>query len=186
MTRHRFIILTFLALTSLVLLSCHSNKDSGKNRELFKDSLTTPSKHSDDQPLIARLIKNTDSDFFYGDTTPTRKICSQRVDYLGDFQNQKDETTFKIMTIQTEWGFNCRLTTIILVYSKTEEYLGYYYTNGILPTHIMSNGLVFDGVTIGDFSNGVPDSLQIDVNYWTTFQKKNGPLLQPRQLFDDY
>ncbi len=171
MIQYSIIILTLISLTFSTLSSCQIDKEKKQNHAISRDSLTTNSTISDYQPLIARLTNNSDRDIFFIDTTETGKICSQHLDYLGEIQNQKGETTFKIMTIQTEWGLNCRLTTRILVYSKTDDYLGNYYTDGILPTQIMDNGLLFDGLIIGDFSNGIPDSLQISHNFWTTFEK---------------
>ena len=174
MTRHRYFILTLLALTLFAFSNCHTENDTGQNHSILNDSTTTTLTPTDNQPLITRLIKNTDRDIFISDTTATNIICSQHLDYLGDFHNTNGETTFKIMTILTEWGLDCRTTSRILVYNNTDDYLGNYYTDGILPTQIMDNGLLFDGLTIGDFTKSIPDSLQIDDNFWTRFEKKNG------------
>lgn len=121
-------------------------------------------------PLVVRLIKNTDKYIFHEDTATAYKICTQHLGYLGNFENELKDKEYKIMTYSFEWGINCKVTSRVLVYSDKEYYLGNYYTSGLLPTQLFGYGLLIEGKTVGDFSKGVPDSLEFADNYWVKFE----------------
>lgn len=91
----------FMMLLFLLLSGCKAPADSNPRHEA-NDTVTTHKSIQNDQPIIARLIQQTESEIFFTDTTEEDKICSQHLNYLGEFKNENGETTFKIITILTE------------------------------------------------------------------------------------
>lgn len=159
-----FIRTTFI-LTVIVMICVTFSQcvEANKNDE-------SQSTNQREEPLISRLVQNASNDFFFENTADS-KICSQHLHYLGELKNEKGESNFKVMTLLTEWGTNCKVTSRILVYSADEKYLGNYFTHGILPTQLMENGLFIDGMIVGDFSKEIPDSLEVAENIWAKFEK---------------
>lgn len=171
MRQFPFVILPFVIVITFYLISCQSNQKPERVQGIIKEDLKVDKETSDHAPLISRLIENTDGHIFFEDTTDFNTICSQELNYLGELYDEKDKTSFKILTALTEWGSICKVTSRILIYSNDEKYLGSYYTHGFLPTHILDNALIFEDEALGDFSNGIPDSLELGQHFWVRFEE---------------
>lgn len=118
--------------------------------------------------MVANLAKKTPP-ILLGSTT--EQICGSQLSYLGEVK-QSEEKTYRVATFYILLGDSCRRITRLLVYDKALEYLGNYYTHGVLPVSIDGSKLTGEDFPETDFSTGLPDSIQIAKNQWAKFEKK--------------
>lgn len=163
-----FIIISFI----VIYIGCNSAGKNESNKNEVKDSVkldSTACHNNTYKPaFLIKLLESLDStesrDYLdHGDTNNV--CCNESFNYLGRIGK------YIITTHEGAWGNNCHPTTRIMIFSIAGKYLGNYYTDGMLPSQVMNNGLYFQGSTVGDFSKSIPDSLIIPNWGIAKFQK---------------
>ena len=117
--------------------------------------------------LVQKLIAKTPTDLLFNEERDN--LCSFSFSYLGQV-NSIEKKVYRIATFQCEWGLSCRRTTRLFIYDSKCQYLGNYYTEGILPTALIQNKLSGLNFITTDLSNGIPDSIQIVQGFWIKFE----------------
>jgi hypothetical protein len=148
-------------LTCGLMLSCQSKVNEVKTVGA-ENKLNVPT-----NTIIQKMISSTPADYL-----GEENVCNFDFKYLGAILAEEGNIYF-VSTMSLDAGINCRNTTRILVYDSLYNYLGNYYTQGILPQEIINGRSLFGNEFFNiDFSNGIPDSISTHPSMWARFEKE--------------
>lgn len=134
-----------------------------KHRLLYALLLTmnvfaVSAQEQDNDAISRKLIKATPIQLL----STTDVMCGSNFVYLGQVKTSKGEQYY-VSSYYIKLTEACVQTSRVLLYDKAFTYLGNYaYQSEVLPASLENNVLTGENFVAADFSNGMPEKLQIN------------------------